>query len=86
MNVYVDLNFSSKFYGVNTLGVPPLYNAFATRGSRGHIAELMAELDTARELSGERIPNMIVYGGGSEIRDFCNENSLLYIHDFMSSK
>lgn len=86
LKVYVDLNVSSKFYGVNTLGIPPLYNAFATRGSKGHIAELSTELDIAREISGLKIPNMIVYGGGKEIREFCNKNSLLYIHDFMSSK
>jgi DNA modification methylase len=40
----------------------------------------------AREISGEAIPNLIVYGGGQEIHDFCNQNSLVYIHDFMTEK
>lgn len=86
LNVYADLNVSSKFYDVNRLGIPAGYNAFATRGTRGHLAELETELKIAREISGETIPNLIVYGGGQEIHDFCNRNSLVYIHDFMTEK
>ena len=86
LNVYADLNVSSKFYEVNRLGIPAGYNAFATRGTRGHLAELETELMIAREISGEAIPNLIVYGGGQEIHDFCNQNSLVYIHDFMTEK
>ena len=86
INVYADLNVSSKFYEVNRLGIPIGYNAFATRGTRGHLAELEAELMIAREISGQSIPNLIVYGGGQEIHEFCNRNSLVYIHDFMTEK
>lgn len=86
LNVYADLNVSSKFYEVNRLGIPAGYNAFATRGTRGHLAELETELMIAREISGQAIPNLIVYGGGQEIHDFCNQNSLTYIHDFMTEK
>ena len=71
---------------VNVLGIPRTWNAFATRGTHGHIEELMAEVEIARRISGVDIPNLIVYGGGKEIQKYCNENSLLYIHDFMSSK
>lgn len=86
LNVYADLNVSSKFYEVNRLGIPQGYNAFATRGTRGHVDELEAELMIASEISGENIPNLIVYGGGQEIHEFCNSNSLVYIHDFMTEK
>lgn len=86
LDIYVDLNVSSKFHEVNALGIPRTWNAFATRGTHGHIEELMAEVEIARRISGVDIPNLIVYGGGKEIQKYCNENSLLYIHDFMSSK
>ena len=86
LKIYADLNVSSKFYDVNRLGIPDGYNAFATRGSRGHIDELEMELSIAQEISGKDIPNMIVYGGGKEIQEFCNSHSILYIHDFMTAK
>lgn len=86
LNVYADLNVSSKFYKLNRLGIPAGYNAFATRGTRGHLDELAAELTIARDISGLNTPNLIVYGGGKEIQEFCNLNSILYIHDFMTAK
>lgn len=86
LDVYVDLNVSSKFHNVNRLGIPAGYNAFATRGSRGHMAELEMEFEIAKVISGMEIPNLIVYGGGKEIHEFCNSHSLLYIHDFMTER
>lgn len=86
ISVYVDLHVSSKFYDYNRLGIPAGYNAFATRGVRGRVSRLQAELEIAREISGSSVPNLFVYGGGREIQDFCCRSSLLYIHDFMSAK
>ncbi len=86
INVYVDLNVSGKFYEYNRCGVPNGYNAFATRGTRGYINALEAELSIAQEISGCKVPNLIVYGGGKEIQRFCNEKGLLYIYDFMTGK
>ena len=84
--VYADLNVSSKFYDYNRMGIPDGYNAFATRGYANRIMYLQHELDIARGISGLKTPNMIVYGGGDKARKFCIENSLLYIHDFMTEK
>ena len=86
LEVYVDLNVSPKFAEYNILGVPAGYNAFATRGNRGCLIHLQHELDTARRISGKDIPNFIVYGGGNEVHDFCNQNSLVYVPDFMTQK
>ena len=77
INVYADLNVSSKFYEVNRLGIPIGYNAFATRGTRGHLAELEAELMIAREISGQSIPNLYrLMAAARRYTNFCNRNSL----------
>lgn len=84
--VYVDLNVSVKFREYNMMGIPKGYNAFFTRGYTGRIEYLKMELDTAREISGLQTPNMLVYGGGDEIKAFCTENSLIYIEQFINDK
>lgn len=86
LNVYADLNVSSKFYEYNRMGIPDGYNAFATRGYRGMLDRLEAELDIARDISGLETPNLIVYGGGKEIKVYCCRHQLVYIHDFMTAK
>lgn len=84
--VYVDLNVSPKFYDLNRLGIPDGYNAFCTRGYRGKIDYLKAEHQIAREISGLDSPNLIIYGGGKVIHDYCMEHSLLYVADFITEK
>ena len=59
---------------------------FATRGTRGFVGRLGEELDMARYISGRDIPNLIVYGGGKEIQEFCTRHTLVYIHDYMTAK
>lgn len=86
LEVYADLNVSSKFYEYNRMGIPQGYNAFATRGYFRKIERLDAELKIAQSISEREIPNMIVYGGGQEIKEFCCTHKLVYIHDFMTEK
>lgn len=84
--VYADLNVSVKFREYNKLGIPKGYNAFFTRGYSDRLEYLKMELEVAREISGLQTPNLLVYGGGDEIRKFCIENSLIQIQDFINSK
>lgn len=84
--IYADLNVSAKFYEYNCLGIPDGYNAFATRGYRGKLETLKMEHGVAQRISGCDIPNMIVYGGGHEIHEYCMKHSLLYVTDFMTEK
>lgn len=86
IKVYVDLNVSAKFYDYNLLGVPEGYNAFATRGYRDRPEAVVCEYEMARRISGYDSPNMIVYGGGEEIHEFCMRHALLYVTDFMTEK
>lgn len=84
--VYADLNVSVKFKEFNKMGIPKGYNAFFTRGYSDRVEYLKIELEIAREISGLSTPNLLVYGGGNEIREFCTKNSLVYIEQFINDK
>ena len=86
VKVYVDLNVSRKFYEWNVMGIPQGYNAFFTRGMSGWLCSLKEEHRIAREISGLENHNLIVYGGGDEIKEYCMSNNLLYVTDFINDK
>ena len=86
IKVYADLNVSHKFIEYNKMGIPKGYNAFFTRGLDGWMQSLKSDLQVAQEISGLETPNLIVYGGGGEIQDFCRKNGLLYLTDFINAK
>lgn len=86
IRIYADLNVSAKFRDLNLLGIPDGWNAFATRGYRGKLEAVKMEHAIARRVSGCDTPNMVVYGGGREIHEYCMAHSLLYVTDFMTEK
>ena len=86
IKVYADLNVSHKFIEYNKMGIPKGYNAFFTRGLDGWMGSLKSDLKVAQEISGLERPNLVVYGGGSEVQEFCRKNGLLYITDFINAK
>lgn len=86
IKVYADLNVSHKFIEYNKLGIPKGYNAFFTRGLDGWMESLKSDLQVAQEISGLEKPNLIVYGGGEEVKRFCRDHGLLYVTDFINAK
>lgn len=86
IKVYADLNVAHKFIEYNKMGIPKGYNAFFTRGLDGWLESLKSDLQVAQEISGLERPNLVVYGGGDEIKEFCRQHGLVYIHDFINSK
>lgn len=86
IKVYADLNVSHKFIEYNKMGIPKGYNAFFTRGMDGWMESLKSDLQVAQEISGLEKPNLIVYGGGDEIKEFCRKKGLLYVTDFINAK
>lgn len=86
VKVYADLNVSRKFREYNRMGIPQGYNAFFTRGMSGWLQSLIDEHNIAKEISGIETPNLIVYGGGDEIKEYCRDNNLLYVTDFINDK
>ena len=86
IKVYADLNVSHKFIEYNKMGIPEGYNAFFTRGLDGWMESLKSDLQVAQEISGLERPNLVVYGGGAEVQEFCRKNGLLYVTDFINAK
>ena len=86
IRVYADLNVSHKFIEYNKMGIPKGYNAFATRGLDGWMESLKSDLQVAQEISGLEKPNLLVYGGGEEVKAFCRKHRLLYVTDFINAK
>lgn len=86
IKVYADINVSHKFIEYNKMGIPKGYNAFFTRGLTGWMESLKLDLQVAREISGLEQPNLVVYGGGKDIQQFCRENGLLHLTDFINAK
>ena len=84
--MYADLNVSRKFRDFNLMGIPKGYDAFFTRGYSDRVEYLKDEIEIARGISGKEVPNLIVYGGGEQIRKLCIENSLVYVTDFINNK
>ena len=68
------------------MGIPEGYNAFFTRGYADRISHLEEELDIARAISGLDAPNLIIYGGGAKIHEFCAKHNLVYIEQYMQEK
>lgn len=84
--VYADLNVSRKFYNYNRMGIPDGYNAFFTRGYADRLEYLKAEHEIAKGISGKDIPNLIIYGGGKAVQEYCAANSLVYVEQLMTNK
>lgn len=86
LQVWVDLNVSPRFSEYNLLGVPKGYNAFCTRGVSGWQATLDEHLRMAQRISGREQPNLIVYGGGEDIRQWCHERGLFWTGEYMNRR
>lgn len=86
ISIYADLNVSRKFYDYNRMGIPDGYNAFFTRGYADRLEYLKAEHQIAKEISGKETPNLIIYGGGKVVQEYCASNSLVYVEQLMTSK
>lgn len=86
IKVFADLNVSRKFQEYNRLGIPEGYNAFFTRGYTDRISHLDEELEIAKRISGLDTPNLIIYGGGAKVHEWCAKNNLVYVEQFMANK
>ena len=86
LQVWVDLNVSPKFEQLNAKGIPQGYNAFFTRGVSGWQPTLDRHLQMAQRISGLEHPNLCVYGGGDDIRQWCHEKGVLHVQEYMNNR
>ena len=47
---------------------------------------LKAEHRIAKEISGKDTPNLIIYGGGKIVQEYCAAHSLVYVEQLMTNK
>jgi len=83
---YADLNVAPKFYEYNQMGLPKGWNAFWTRGYADALKCLDLEMKIAQKVSGLQSPNLVVYGGGDKVKEFCENHNLVYIEQFINDK
>lgn len=84
LEVWADLNVSPHLEEWNALGIPQGYNAFFTRGVSGWQPTLDRHLQMAQRISGLQHPNLVVYGGGKDIADWCMAKQVVHIAEYMN--
>lgn len=84
LQVWADLNVSPHFERWNALGIPQGYNAFFTRGVSGWQPTLDRHLEMARRISECDHPNLVVYGGGKDIADWCMAKQVVHISEYIN--
>lgn len=86
LRVWVDLNVASNHYGLNALGIPQGWRAFATRGYTDRLDETHQEYAQACKFAGEGVtPLFLVVGGGKAVKAECMRNGWLWVTEDMDS-
>lgn len=86
VRILVDLNVSYKFYEENLLGVPAGWNAYATRGYADRLEMLGEEYKIAQRHADKEAPFFVVYGGGKKVKNWAQEQNVLYLEQIMMQK
>lgn len=88
ISVFVDLNVASKYYKLNLVGVPVGYHAFCTRGYSDRLHYLEYEYMLARQVAADNVDKLVfvIYGGGSECRQFAKEHGCIYVNPIIVKK
>jgi hypothetical protein len=74
-SVWVDLCMPEVHADLALLGVPVGWQRFATAGWDRRVGDLDTELEWAVERSGGHPFTLLVYGGGAEVRAWCQERA-----------
>ena len=86
LRVFVDLNVASNHYGLNHLGIPQGWRAFATRGYSDRLDELRLEYEQACAFAGEGVtPLFLVVGGGKAVKAECMAQGWLWVTENMDA-
>ena len=86
IRVFVDLNVASKFYTINMLGVPRGWSSYCTRGYSDRIHYLKFEVEMARSWANGNPMLFVVYGGGNQVKKFCQQEGLIYATPVVTMK
>lgn len=86
IRVFADLCSDPKFYKLNMIGIPRGYSSFCTRGYSDRINQLAFEHEMAKFISNGNPLLFVVYGGGQLVKEYCNENGLIYVTPVVTIK
>ena len=59
------------------VGIPNGWRTFATHGYNDRIDDLETELEIAVEIAGTNNITFLVYGGGSQVQEYCKSNPII---------
>ena len=83
LRIWADLNVATVHAGLNRLGIPSGWKAFATRGYSARIDATHEEYAIACEIAGDATPLFLVYGGGQAVKDEARRNGWLWVPEDM---
>jgi hypothetical protein len=81
IRIFADLNVAEKCDTINLLGIPDGWRSYATSVSDNSIEILMRHVEIAQLKAGTDDINLLVYGGGPEIKKLCAKNHWVNIPD-----
>ena len=73
IRIFADLNVARNWAELNTVGIPPGWRPFATRGHVDRISHLYEEYLIAKRIAAPNIPIFVVWGGGRAVADICKD-------------
>lgn len=85
MPVWVDLTVNQIFHEIYLLGVPAGYRYYFLRGYNAKISQMESQILDAEEIAGDQSPQIVCYGGGKKVKEFCKSSGIQHILDEMQT-
>lgn len=79
IRMFVDMNVPPEYQKWNLMGVPAGWRAYSTHGYNGRIKAMKEEYQYACQHAGTKDILWVVYGGGKEVKAFCEKKKWIHI-------
>lgn len=86
IRIFVDMNVHPRCMEDNLVGVPVGWSAFATRGYNDDTWRIREQHALARAIACKKDVLFVVYGGGLPVKDFCQDESLIWLPEQESER
>jgi hypothetical protein len=89
IDISVDVNFPTEFCDLCFIGVPDTWQSFSTRGYAARPENLLAEYAMCRAFSKADQLTFMIFGGGREIKEMCEQyalNGWIYFPSFWEQR
>lgn len=86
--IFVDIYVPPNFLDIALSGVPKGWGSYCTRGHSDMIEITEKQFEAVEVYTGLKFKDGqlvgLVYGGGKKSRDFCKENGLIYVEQYIN--